>query len=152
MLLSQELSAEGVAEMVGKRFIEVQRPGAGPIRLEVGPVGRAGLVGLEVGLAREAGPMEEVETIGEAGPVGLEAGSVRRPGYAWPIHPSPSLRHILTQALWRAQGSPHFLEIGGSSCPPLKRAFCAPAAHLLQLLQCLHLPIAGHSSGGGPSY
>lgn len=126
--------------MVGKRFIEVQKPGAGLIGLEVGPVGRAGPLGLEVGLA------------GEAGPVGLEAGSVRRRGYAWPIRPSPWLRHVLTQALWPAQGSPHFLEIGGSSCPPLKRAFCAPAAHLLQLLRCLHLPIAGHSSRGGPSY
>lgn len=47
--------------------------------MEAGPVGRAGPAGLEVGLAGEAGPVEEVETIGEAGPVGLEAGSVRRP-------------------------------------------------------------------------
>lgn len=64
MLLSQELSTEGPIEMVGKRFTEVRRPGAGP-------------VGLRAGLVSGAGPVKEVEATGEAGPVELEAGLLK---------------------------------------------------------------------------
>lgn len=131
MLLSQELSAEDATERAGKRFAEAQRPEAGPM-------------GLGTGLVSGSGPEEE------EGPVGLEAGSVRRqvtPGASFP--PPQVLRHVLTQAPRCAHGSPRLLEIGGSSCLPLKRAFYAPAAHLRRLPRCLHPPSAGHSSRHG---
>ena len=44
MLLSLELSADGPTEMAGKRFTEVRRPEAGPMRLEFKLVDRAGPV------------------------------------------------------------------------------------------------------------
>lgn len=89
----------------------------------------------------------------EAGPAGLEAGPVNGQGGCreiTPCTPTCEGKFSLTQAPRSAQGSPRLLETGGSSCPPQKRVFCVPAAHLQRLLQCLHPPTAGHSSGGGP--
>jgi hypothetical protein len=74
MLLSQELSAEGTTEMVGKRFTEVSRTEAGP-------------TGLEAELVNGTGPEEEV------GPVELEVGLVR-PQPTWQIHPIHLSRHV----------------------------------------------------------
>lgn len=93
----------------------------------------------------------EVRPVGEAGPAGLEAEPVNAQGHGRGIHPSTCQGEFsLTQAPGSAQGRPRLLETCGSSCPPLKRAFCVPAAHLQRLPRCLHPPTAGHSSGDGP--
>ena len=95
MLLSQELSGEGITEMVGKRLKVVWRPETGPTALEAGPVGGAGPTGLEVGPVGKAGlAEEEVEATGEAGPVELEVWPVRRQGSSWRIHPSASAKAV----------------------------------------------------------
>lgn len=60
-------------------------------------------------------------------------------------------RLVLTQVPGHARGSPRLPANGGSSCPPQKKAFVVPAAHRrLGLLRCLHPPISGRSSRGGP--
>lgn len=82
--------------------------------------------------------------------LGLSADWVRAGGLTPPQLP----RHIITQVPGRAQDSLPLPEIGGSSCPPLKRAFVVPADHLqrqrLLLPPSLHLPIVGRSSRGRP--
>ena len=140
MLLSQELSAWGTTERVGKRFTEVQRPEAGPTGLGAGPTGRVGPVGLEAGLVGVAGLLVE-----EEGPVGLEAGCVRRQGYSWPIHPiSPTTEAGSYPGSVVRTGQPPPSRDGRLLLPSSEEGFLrshgSPSVHPRQLPPCLHPP------------
>lgn len=144
----EEVGPTGEAGPVGLKAGAVS--GAGPEKLEAGPVSGVGPAGLEVGHVGRAGPVEEVGAVCGAGPEGVGVGACQLTGPS-----TDALSHlrmlVLTQVPGHALGSPRLPENGGSSCPPQKKAFVVPAAHQrLGLLRCLHPPISGRSSRGGP--